>query len=426
MSLLKKIYYAPLISLSLAPCTVFAKKIIFNDLLSQSWEYQTDAKTLASSQNILDVLKKNTNTIFKQRPNLEINSVLSSEKEYQIKTNFEFKNTNQKIIDSTVIDNEYLILSLKNAQSKLDFAQLLENISWQFILFQQQLQHCNKQLETNLEFKKLIFKQYQTGLISYIQFKLLEVDILDFQQKCRNIEYDLQDNLIVLNNISNYIINNNINNINVNDVIEIKNDEAVNSIFNAQGVIKNINNTDNINNTFNIEQHPSYQYQKSIIQRSILQKNYINNQPKYPIIGSIGTGIKSQNKTSYQISLGIQIPLDKQYEIIQKNAEISKNLIESENNYLIFKKQLNSQVNQTINMINKYHEILKITEQAIKTQTDILAIYYKAVVAGEVDLAVYLKNKRDFFSLEQQLIKNKIDLQQAQRALLYNMGLFKY
>lgn len=416
MSLLKKTYCASLISLSLAPCTVFAKKIIFNDLLSQSWEYQTDAKTLASSQNILDVLKKNTNTIFKQRPNLEVNSVLNSEKEYQIKTNFEFKNTNQKTIDSTVIDNEYLILSLKNAQSKLEFAQSLENISWQFILTQQQLQHCNKQLNYNLEFKNSIFKQYQAGLISYIQFKLLEVDILDIQQKCRNIEYELKNNLIVLSNISN-------SNINIDDVIEIKRNDSDNLIFNDQGIVKKI---DDINNIFDIEQHPSYQYQKSIIQRSILQKNYIKYQPKYPIIGSVVTGIKSQNKTSYQISLGIQIPLDKQYEILQKNSEISKNLIEVENNYLILKKQLKSQINQTINMINKYNEILKITEQAIKIQTDILAIYYKAVVTGEVDLTVYLKNKRDFFNLEQQLIKNKIDLQQAQRALLYNMGLFKY
>jgi hypothetical protein len=298
MLLSKKTYCASLILLSLAPCTVFAKKFIFNDLLSQSWEYQTDAKTLASSQNSLNILKNNTNSIFKQRPNLEINSVLSSEREYQIKTNFEFKNTSQKIIDSKLIDNEHVILSLKNTQSKLEFAQSLENISWQFILLQQQLQHCSKQLQTNLEFKKFIFKQYQTGLISYVQFKLLEVDILDFQQKCRNIEYDLQNNLIVLNNISH-------SNINIDDVIEIK--------YNKY----NQHTTDSM---LIIENHPSYQYQKSILQRIIFQKSYINNQPKYPMIASIGTGVKSQNKTSYQLSLGIQIPLDKQYETVSINS----------------------------------------------------------------------------------------------------------
>lgn len=416
MSLLKKTYCASLISLSLAPCTVFAKKYIFDDLFSQAWEYQTEAKTLASSQNILGIIKNNNNSVFKQRPNLEISSVLSSEKEYQIKTNFEFKNTAQKLIDSKLIDNEYAVLALKNTQSKLEFAQSLENISWQFILTQQQLQHCNKQLNSNLEFKNSIFKQYQAGLISYIQFKLLEVDILDVQQKCHNIKYELKNNLIILNNISN-------SNINIDDVIDIKRNDSDNLIFNDQGITKKI---DDVNNIFDIEQHPSYQYQKSIIQRNILQKNYIDNQPKYPIIGSVGTSIKSYIKTSYQISLGIQIPLDKHYEILQKNSETSKNLIEVENNHLILKNQLKSQVNQEINMINKYNQTLKLTEQAINTQTDILAIYYKAVVAGEIDLTVYLKNKRDFFSLEQQLIKNKIDLQQAQRALLYNMGLFKY
>ncbi len=403
----KKTYYLSILAifLGLNSYSIDAKTIKFDELLSTAWENQTNAKTFSSSKQILEISQQNANSIFKDRPTLEINSALGNEKEYQVKTSFELKNSLQKKLAPQITDAKLNTLSLEQIKHKLEFAKLLRAACFQFILSQQQLQNIIKQLKFSLELKNNSFKQYKAGLISYVSFKQIELDIIKIQKLQHDTQHELQTNLVELQNIANNI------NINVEDNIEIN----VNlNIYNQK-----------LNQNIDVENHPLYKYQQSIIQQTILQKSYAVNKSKYPITWSVGIGAnaKQEDKTNYKIIFGAQIPLGKDYNSMQESAEIDKHLIEYKNQLLLLKNQLTNNFMHSIKNIQMIEEQLQILQSAIQAQTHMLEIYAKAMKAGEIDISVYIKNKQELFSLQQQDIKHKIQLQQAKINVLQELGL---
>ncbi len=404
MHFFNKKNYIFTLALLVANSNLYARNIDFNSLFNDAWNKQPNSQNIEISKRIVDLSQKQAISIFSQKPSIEISSSLGIEKEYNLKANFEFKNKNQRNLSLSLLDNQNISINLEQLKDKLEFSNLLRNACWELITVQKKLEAIQQEISFSIILRDNIFKEYKSGIISYINFQQTEIELLKLQRSKQELDIDLQDKLNKLINISN-------SNIQPDDNINMNSDlNLYQSIFSK-------------NDQFNVENHPIYKYQQNILENSYLQKNYLLNKPQNPITWSVGINSKTQNKTNNSLIFGMQIPLGRDYSKEIEASELEKKSLQQKTQLNLLRNQLENDFIRNKNLSISLAQQLNNLQTAINQQKQIYNSYFKGLQVGQIDMQTYLKSKQDLFNLQQDFINQTIRLEKVKSDLLQNLGI---
>lgn len=375
-----------------------SNKFYFDDLLIQAWQQQPTLQSKLARQNALDTANNSNQKIFKERPQLEINTGVGKEKELEIKTSFEFNPASQRQLYQEITQLKHQAIELEQHKEKLTLAKNLQSACWQFISTQKQLKNSLAQINLAEALKNNSAKQYQAGMISQVDFKQVELDLLKLQNEALNARREFEKSQAALKTITR---------------IEFAVDDQLimNTIATNEGFVEQ--------QAFKAEKHIAYHYQQNYIQQILQEQTQLAHQTPNPITWSVGASVKRAETKNYQLMLGAQIPLGKNYENEARQAELTKDLAVKQSELKLLKSQLENDFQKNLRLVTLLSAQLKINQQAIAEQTQIMNVYAKGLKVGEVDIATYLKSKQMLFDLQQQdsILSTQLDELKALIAL---------